>query len=71
MNRPDFGVPWAVAGKRRDPGQEIRKYFDRKTGYDGNAYTMTSTYYPDVVMTLYTLHALEGNRDKVIWTNFA
>lgn len=42
-----------------------------RPGYDGNAYTMTSTYYPDVVMTLYTLHALEGNRDKVIWTNFA
>ncbi|KAL8937922.1 MAG: hypothetical protein Q9211_003440 [Gyalolechia sp. 1 TL-2023] len=40
--------------------EAIRNYIDPQTVYDGNAYTITSTYHPTGLLTLYTMHAVEA-----------
>lgn len=35
---------------------ELRSYINPETAYDNNAYTITSTYHPSGLLTIYTTH---------------
>ena len=39
---------------------ELRSYVDSETAYDDNAHTITSTYHPSGLLTLYTTHAVKS-----------
>ena len=39
---------------------ELRSYVDPDTAYDNNAYTITSTYHPSGLLTMYTTHPVKS-----------
>lgn len=39
---------------------ELRSYVDPETAYDNNAYTITSTYHPSGLLTMYTIHPVQS-----------
>ena len=43
---------------------ELRSYVDPETAYDNNAYTITSTYHPNGLLTMYTSHPVESTNLK-------
>ena len=43
---------------------ELRSYVDPETAYDNNAYTITSTYHPSGLLTMYTSHPVESTNPK-------
>lgn len=43
---------------------ELRSYVDPMTAYDNNAYTITSTYHPSGLLTMYTSHPVESTNPK-------
>ncbi|KAL9043917.1 MAG: hypothetical protein Q9214_002912 [Letrouitia sp. 1 TL-2023] len=43
---------------------KLRLYVDPETAYDNNAYTITSTYHPSGLLTMYTSHPVESTNPK-------
>ena len=43
---------------------ELRSYVDPETAYDNNAYTIISTYHPNVLLIMYTSHPVESTDPK-------
>ncbi|KAL9628717.1 MAG: hypothetical protein Q9204_005715 [Flavoplaca sp. TL-2023a] len=43
---------------------KLRSYVDPETAYDNNAYTITSTYHPSGLLTMYTSHPVESTDPK-------
>ena len=43
---------------------ELRSYTDPDTAFDNNAYTITSTYHPNGLLTMYTTHPVESTNPK-------